>query len=46
MKKVKVVAIRCDRCTDKPFVYPYQANIVFKKYPMVRGLYYISKGKF
>jgi phosphate transport system substrate-binding protein len=42
-KIVKVVAIRCDRCTDKPFVYPLQANIVFKKYPMVRGLYYILK---
>ena len=43
LQKVKVVAIRCDRCTDKPFVYPFQANIVFKKYPMVRGLYYILK---
>jgi phosphate transport system substrate-binding protein len=43
LKKVKVVAIRCDRCTDMPYVYPYQANIVFKKYPMVRGLYYILK---
>jgi len=42
-KMVKVVAIRCDRCTDKPFVYPLQANIVFKKYPFVRGLYYILK---
>jgi phosphate transport system substrate-binding protein len=46
LKKVKVVAIRCDRCTDKPFVYPVQANIVFKKYPMVRGLYYILKENF
>jgi phosphate transport system substrate-binding protein len=43
LKKVKVVAIRCDRCTDQPYVYPFQANIVFKKYPMVRGLYYILK---
>jgi len=42
-KIVKVVAIRCDQCTDKPFFYPLQANIVFKKYPMVRGLYYILK---
>jgi phosphate transport system substrate-binding protein len=46
LKQVKVVAIRCDRCTDQPFVYPYQANIVFKKYPMVRGLYYILKENF
>jgi phosphate transport system substrate-binding protein len=42
-KMVKVVAIKCERYTDKPFVYPFQANIVFKKYPMVRGLYYILK---
>ena len=43
LKEVKVVAIRCDRCTDKPYVYPFQANIVYGKYPMVRGLYYILK---
>jgi phosphate transport system substrate-binding protein len=43
MKEVKVVAIKCERCTDKPFVYPFQANIVYGKYPMVRGLYYILK---
>ncbi len=46
LQKVKVVAIRCDRCTDKPFVQPFQANIVLKKYPMVRGLYYILKENF
>jgi phosphate transport system substrate-binding protein len=43
MKQVKVVAIKCERCTDKPYVYPFQANIVYGKYPMVRGLYYILK---
>jgi phosphate transport system substrate-binding protein len=43
MKEVKVVAIKCERCTDKPFVYPFQANIVYGRYPMVRGLYYILK---
>jgi phosphate transport system substrate-binding protein len=46
LQKVKVVAIRCDRCTDKPYVQPFQANIVLKKYPMVRGLYYILKENF
>ena len=45
-EKVKVVAIKCERCTDKPFVYPFQANIVYGKYPMVRGLYYILKENF
>jgi phosphate transport system substrate-binding protein len=43
LKEVKVIAIRCDHCTGKPFVYPYQANIVYGRYPMVRGLYYILK---
>jgi phosphate transport system substrate-binding protein len=43
LKQVKVVAIQCERCTDNLFVYPFQANIVYGKYPMVRGLYYILK---
>lgn len=43
LKAVKVVAIRCDRCPGKPFVYPFQANIVYGRYSMVRGLYYILK---
>jgi phosphate transport system substrate-binding protein len=43
MKKVKVVAIRCDSCPEKPYVFPLPANIVLKRYPMVRGLYYILK---
>jgi phosphate transport system substrate-binding protein len=43
MKQVKVVAVKCERCTDKPYVYPFQANIVYGKYPLVRGLYYILK---
>jgi phosphate transport system substrate-binding protein len=43
LKKVKVVGIRCNQCPDKPFVYPFQYNIRFNRYPMVRGLYYILK---
>jgi len=43
LKAVKVVAVRCDRCPDQPYVYPFQANIVYGRYPMVRGLYYILK---
>ncbi len=46
LQKVKTVAIRCDRCTDKPFVWPFQYNIYFKQYPLVRGLYYILKENF
>ncbi len=43
LKKVKVVAIRCDGCTDKPYVWPFQYDIYYKLYPMVRGLFYILK---
>ena len=30
-------------CDGKPYVKPYQANIMLKRYPLVRGLYYILK---
>ncbi len=43
LQKVSVVAVRCDACTDKPYVQPFQANILLKRYPMVRGLYYMLK---
>lgn len=42
LKKVRIAAIEC-RCPEKTFVKPYQANIETKRYPMVRGLYYILK---
>ena len=43
LKKVKIAAIECAACDGKPFVKPYQANIMLKRYPLVRGLYYILK---
>ncbi len=43
LKKVKIAAIECAACIGKPFVKPYQANIMLKRYPLVRGLYYILK---
>ena len=46
LKKVKVVAIRCDRCTGMPFVYPYFGYIYLRQYPMIRGLFYILKENF
>lgn len=42
LKKVKIAALEC-RCPEKSFVKPYQANIATKRYPLVRGLYYILK---
>jgi phosphate transport system substrate-binding protein len=43
LQKVKVMAIRCDQCPDKPYTWPFQYNIRFNRYPMVRGLYYMLK---
>jgi phosphate transport system substrate-binding protein len=43
LQKVKVVAVECAVCPEKPYVQPFQANIVLKRYPMIRGLYYILK---
>jgi phosphate transport system substrate-binding protein len=43
LSKVKVIAIRCDPCTEKPYTWPNQYNIYYRRYPMVRGLYYILK---
>ena len=43
LQKVKVAAIKCEVCPNDTYVEPYQANIALKRYPMVRGLYYILK---
>lgn len=43
LKKVKIAAIECERCEGKPYVKPYQANIMARRYPLVRGLYYILR---
>jgi phosphate transport system substrate-binding protein len=42
LTKVKIASIQCT-CPEKTFVKPYQANIMTKRYPLVRGLYYILK---
>ncbi len=43
LKKVKVASVQCDYCPEKPFVKPYQANIMLHRYALVRGLYYVLK---
>jgi phosphate transport system substrate-binding protein len=43
LSKIKVIAVRCDHCLDKPYVWPNQYNIYYRRYPMIRGLYYILK---
>jgi phosphate transport system substrate-binding protein len=43
LKKVKIAYVSCDACTDSPYVKPMQASITSRRYPLVRGLYYILK---
>ncbi len=43
LKKVKIASVECSACGSNIFVKPYQANIIYKRYPLVRGLYYILK---
>ncbi|MEO9020668.1 MAG: substrate-binding domain-containing protein [Ginsengibacter sp.] len=42
LTKVKIASIKCT-CPEGSYVKPYQANIMLRRYPMVRGLYYILK---
>lgn len=43
LKKVRIASVECGNCTEQTFVKPYQANIMKRRYPLVRGLYYILK---
>jgi phosphate transport system substrate-binding protein len=43
LKKVKIAYVSCVVCDDEPFVKPMQASILTRRYPLVRGLYYILK---
>jgi phosphate transport system substrate-binding protein len=43
LTKVRIAGIECRGCDEESYVKPYQANIVLKRYPLVRGLYYILK---
>lgn len=43
LKKVKIALIQCDLCNGKPFILPTQQSILNRRYPLVRGLYYLLK---
>lgn len=43
LKKVKLAYVECLACDSTPFVKPMQASILTRRYPLVRGLYYINK---
>lgn len=46
LKKVKLGYLECALCRDSPYVKPTQAGIISRRYPLVRGLYYILKENF
>ena len=43
LKKVKIAYVECLVCDSQPYVKPMQASILTRRYPLVRGLYYINK---
>ncbi len=43
LNKVKIAYVSCVVCEEEPFVKPMQASILTRRYPLVRGLYYILK---
>jgi phosphate transport system substrate-binding protein len=43
LQKVKMVYVKCEYCSDSPFVKPTQYGIMTKRYPLIRGLYFILK---
>lgn len=43
LNKVKIAYVKCDVCVDTPYVKPSQGGIQTRRYPLVRGLYYIMK---
>jgi phosphate transport system substrate-binding protein len=43
LKKVKIAYVECRLCKDTPYVKPMQQSILTKRYPLVRGLFYVNK---
>lgn len=43
LKNVKIAYVQCSKCADSPYIKPMQESILSKRYPLVRGLYYIIK---
>ncbi len=43
LRKIKIAYLQCIVCDSTPYVKPNQQSILNKRYPLVRGLYYIVK---
>lgn len=46
LKKIKICYVKCEVCFEKPYVKPTQMGIMSRRYPLVRGLFYILKENF
>lgn len=46
LNKIKIAYVECRVCDSMPYVKPTQQSINTKRYPLVRGLYYIVKENF
>jgi phosphate transport system substrate-binding protein len=46
LNNIKIGYVLCTVCKEKPYVKPMQASILTRRYPLVRGLYYILKENF
>jgi phosphate transport system substrate-binding protein len=46
LNNVKIAYVACGVCEEKPYVKPMQASILTRRYPLVRGLYYVLKENF
>jgi len=46
LQRVKIAYVECKVCDSTPYVKPTQQSIITRRYPLVRGLYYIVKENF
>ncbi len=46
LNKIKMCYVRCEWCEGKPYIKPTQVGIMSRRYPLVRGLFYILKENF
>ena len=43
LNKIKMCYVKCEWCEGTPFIKPTQVGILSRRYPLVRGLFYILK---
>jgi phosphate transport system substrate-binding protein len=46
LKKIKIAYVKCNTCLDTPYIKPTPQSMLTRRYPLVRGLYYIVKENF